>query len=552
VAAVLDDARDRALRRGALHAAVDACRLALRATPEGDPAMTTRRLALGNLLFRAGDTDEARRELEAVVASDPDPAHRATALYELARLTIDSEAGPRAAEMAYEALALAGDTPLAADIHVILTLARYDDFDAGLDHARAAIALLDRQPDPDPGKLSAALAALAETSFRAGYGLDHEACIRAIELESDTVPPPVCNRAIMGFAFMLMYGDELDEARRCFLEAHRMAVDEGDQGSLPEAVGHLTLLELWAGNWAAAESYARESMAYAERIGQDLGVMTARWDLGWVQAHTGRVPEAEITGRDLVALSEQAGDVATELWGRALLGFCAMARGDAAEAVAELSRHAARRAGTNSREPGFYWIGPYYVEALIAIGKLDDAATVLAGYEAEARAVGRLSALAAAARCHALLHAARGDAAAAVAAAEESLAVYDDLARPFDRANALLAKGQVHRRFKQKALARECLTEALEVFERLGSPDFAERTRAELSRIGLRPAAPLDLTETEQRIAELTAQGMTTKEVAAALFLSPRTVAGNLTRVYRKLNVRNRAELVTRLQSPTG
>ncbi|HYU86409.1 MAG TPA: hypothetical protein VEK80_16520, partial [Kribbellaceae bacterium] len=404
-------------------------------------------------------------------------------------------------------LELAGDSPLAADIHVILTLARYDDFDAGLDHARAAIALLDRQPEPDPGKLSAALAALAETSFRAGYGLDHEACRRAIELESDTVPPPVCNRAIMGYAFMLMYGDELDEARECFLEAHRMAVDEGDQGSLPEAVGHLTLLELWAGNWADAERYARDGLAYAERIGQDLGVMTARWDLGWVQAHAGRIDEAEMTGHDLVRLSEKADDVATELWGRALLGFCAMARGDAAGAVAELSRHAERRAGTNAREPGFYWIAPYYVEALVAIGRLDEAASVLDRYEGEARAVGRKSALAGSARCHALLHAAAGSADAAVAAASEAIEGYDELARPFDRAYALLIKGQVHRRFKQKSLARECLTAALEEFERLGAPDFAERARAELSRVGLRPPAPLDLTGTEQRIAELTAQG---------------------------------------------
>ncbi|HEY3005545.1 MAG TPA: AAA family ATPase [Kribbellaceae bacterium] len=554
VAAVLDDARERALRRGAPHAAIDACRLALRATPPGDPALSARRLALGNLLFRAGDTDEARRELEVVAATDADPMHRATALYELARLTIDSEAGSHAADLAYEALELAGDTPLAADIHVILTLARYDDFDAGLEHARAAIALLDRQPDPDPGKLSAALAALAETSFRAGLGLDHAACRRAIELEAETVPPPVCNRAIMGFAFMLMYADELDEARRCFLEAHRMAVEEGDHGSLPEAVGHLALLELWSGDWEGAERYAREGLGYAQRIGQDVSVMTARWDLGWVQAHTGRIAEAEETGKDLVALSERAGDVATEMWGRALLGFCALARGDAATAVEELSRHAAVRAGTHSREPGFYWIGPHYVEALVASGRLDDARAVLASYEAEAAAVGRRSSLAAAARCRALLLAASGAPDAAVAAADDAIEQYDALqrdgiGRPFDRANALLAKGQVHRRFKQKALARTALSEALAIFERLGSPDYAERARAELSRVGLRPPAPLHLTETEQRIAELTAQGMTTKEVAAALFLSPRTVAGNLTRVYRKLDVRNRAELVTRLQS---
>ena len=549
VAAVLDDARDRALRRGALHAAVDACRLALRATPPGDPAASARHLALGGLLFRAGDSDGARRELELVVSGEASAPDRAAALYELARIAIETEPGPLAADLAYRALELVGDSALAADVHVILSLARYDDVEQALEHARAAIAVLDGLPDPDPGKLSAALAALAETSFRAGHGLDHEACERAMALEARTVPPPVMNRAIVGYAFMLMYADELDRARDLFLEAHRAAVDEGDHSSLPEAVGHLSQLELWAGDVQAAERYAREGLAYAERVGEDYGVLTARWDLGWVQAYSGRLAEAEEVARELVELGTSTDDVATELWGHGLLGFCALARGDAATATTELSRHAELRSGTNTREPGFYWIAQYYIEALVGTGRLNEATSVLNAYTAEAQSVGRRSALAGAARCRALLAAEAGDAAAAVAAAEEAVTGYGELHRPFDRANALLTKGQVHRRFKQKALARDCLAEALATFERLGATEFAERARAGLSRVGLRPPAPLDLTETEQRIAELTAQGMTTKEVAAALFLSPRTVAGNLTRVYRKLGVRNRAELGHKLSA---
>jgi len=551
VAAVLDDARDRALRRGALHAAIDTCRLALRATPAGDPNASARHLALGGLLFRAGDSDEARRELEAVAATDPSPAHRATALYELARIAVNAEPWSHAARLAYQALELAGDDSLAADIHVVLTLARTDDIEIALHHARSAITLLDQQPEADPGKLAAALAALAETSFRAGRGLDHDACLRAIELEAGSVRLPVCNRTITNYAFMLMYADELDRARQLFLEAHHTAVDEGDHGSLPEAVGHLSLLELWAGNWQVAERYARDGLDYSERTGQDFAVLIARWDLGWVQAHTGRTGEAEVVGRELVDAGSGADDMGSELLGRALLGFCELARGDPAGAATDLARHAELRSGSNSREPGFNWIAPYYIEALAAAGRIDRAAMVLDSYTAEARQVGRRSALAGAARCRALLSAAAGDAAAAILAAEDAVQRYDDLGRPFDWANAQLTKGQVHRRFKQKALARACLTEALSEFERLGAPDFADRARAELGRVGLRPPAPLHLTETEQRIAELTAQGMTTKEVAAALFLSPRTVAGNLTRIYRKLGVRNRAELGNRIQFTT-
>jgi len=549
VAAVLDDACQRALARGALHAAVDACRLALRATPVGDPREPGRRLTLGHLQFRAGEPDRARRELEAVAFSDADSHSRSRALYELARIATDTEPGPRAAQLAYAALDLADSDELAADIHVILTLARVDDIDAAVRHAREAIALLDRSPDPNPGKVASALAALAETSFRAGGGVDHEACERAIRLESETVPPPVSNRAIMTYAFLLMYADELDHARDLFLTAHQLAVDEGDHGSLPEAVGHLSLLELWAGRWAEAERCARDGLLYSERTGQEFSVLTARCDLAWIAAHRGRGDEAQPVARELVAVGVETDDVSVEAWGRALLGFCALAEGDASRAVTELSRHAELRSATHSREPGFYWIAPWYVEALVATGDLERAGAVLDSYLAEARAVDRKSALAGGARARALLAAARGAFTEAVDAADEAVAIYRDLGRPFDSAIALLAKGQVHRRFKQKALARDALSNALVEFERLGAATFAERARRELSRVGLRPAAPLHLTETEQRIAELTARGMTTKEVAAALFLSPRTVAANLTRIYRKLGVRNRAELSASMQT---
>jgi DNA-binding NarL/FixJ family response regulator len=83
---------------------------------------------------------------------------------------------------------------------------------------------------------------------------------------------------------------------------------------------------------------------------------------------------------------------------------------------------------------------------------------------------------------------------------------------------------------------------------------WAARAQAELSRIGLRPPAPLELTATEARVASLAASGHTNRQVAAELFLSPRTVEDNLARVYRKLGISSRAELgaaMTRRESAT-
>jgi DNA-binding CsgD family transcriptional regulator len=131
----------------------------------------------------------------------------------------------------------------------------------------------------------------------------------------------------------------------------------------------------------------------------------------------------------------------------------------------------------------------------------------------------------------------------ATAAFKQALAHHQCLPMPFELGRTVLARGQLLRRLKQKRAARESLQEALEVFERLGAPLWAERARAELRRIGLRPAAPLSLTPTEERVADLVATGHTNREVAQALFVSVHTVEDNLRRIYRKLGVRSRTEL---------
>jgi DNA-binding NarL/FixJ family response regulator len=99
-----------------------------------------------------------------------------------------------------------------------------------------------------------------------------------------------------------------------------------------------------------------------------------------------------------------------------------------------------------------------------------------------------------------------------------------------------------------KRPAREALEQALAMFEELGARLWAEKARAELARIGGRPPATGDLTPTEQRIAELAAEGRTDKEIAAVLFLTPKTVGTQLSRIYRKVGVRSRTELAGRLR----
>ena len=123
---------------------------------------------------------------------------------------------------------------------------------------------------------------------------------------------------------------------------------------------------------------------------------------------------------------------------------------------------------------------------------------------------------------------------------------------PLERARTLLVRGQVQRRQRRKRAASDSLAETLELFERSGAALWAKRAREELGRVGVRPRAPQGLTAAERRVAELAASGLTNQEVAAAAFMSRKTVEANLTRIYRKLGIRSRAELGVRLAERNG
>jgi DNA-binding NarL/FixJ family response regulator len=118
---------------------------------------------------------------------------------------------------------------------------------------------------------------------------------------------------------------------------------------------------------------------------------------------------------------------------------------------------------------------------------------------------------------------------------------------PFERGRTLLAKGRVHHRRREKKLADGALRDALEIFDDLGAPLWAAQARTELQRVALRRREPRELNETERRVAELAAQGLSNQEIAQRSFLSVKTVEANLTRVYRKLGIRSRAALARAL-----
>jgi len=226
-----------------------------------------------------------------------------------------------------------------------------------------------------------------------------------------------------------------------------------------------------------------------------------------------------------------------------VLGFAELTAGNIEEAEAGLSRAVDLGDRVGLAEPAAWRFHANHIEAVIGLGDLDRAEMLLGRLDGWGRATGRPWTLATAARCRALLLAARGDTEGAAQALQEALRRHRQLAMPFELGRTLLVMGQVQRRAKRKRIAKEHLQQALDIFESLPAPVWAQRARSELARLGLRPPAPLALTATEERVAAMAAVGRTNRQVAQALFLSPRTVEANLARIYHKLGISSRAEL---------
>ena len=194
--------------------------------------------------------------------------------------------------------------------------------------------------------------------------------------------------------------------------------------------------------------------------------------------------------------------------------------------------------------------GPELVDAYVRLGRAGDAELAAAEYAARAEAKGQPWALARAARCRGLV-AERDDMERCFTRA---LALHERTPDVFETARTRLAFGARLRRARLRVRAREELGAALATFEQLGARSWADQAGAELEATGAtarrRDASTVDdLTPQELQIARLLAEGRTTRETAAAIFVSPKTVEYHLRHVYDKLGIRSRQELAAALDA---
>ena len=549
VAAELEVASRQASARGAPDAAAQLADLARDLTPADEAdARIHRTIHAGQFAFESGELDKAAACLEDAIAATSAGPVRAEALLFLARVRYHSHDAGSALALAEQALEEVGDGELLRP-HILLELAAaaeaVGDRGRASAHAREAVPLAEAVGDD--ATLAEALALVAFHDFVAGEGDPRDTMGRALELEGSAVSVRPLRSPTFRQGCLSMWMDELDVARSIFVDLTKRCREGGDEGSLAVLLFMLAQVECSAGNWSEASMYADESCEITAWTGHLPYRSLALSAKAMVEGHLGRADSARAAASEGLDLARRSGLVQASQFNLSALGFLALSVDDPKEAHRILWPLAEGAIAAGIREPGVFRFIPDEVEALIAIGETDAAASILEPFAVNAEALHRTWALATSERGWGLLHASAGELPEAIAAFERAIEYHAMLDEPFELGRTLLAQGQTLRRMKKWRLARESLARSLGIFERLGAAGWAEKATTETARIGGRSPGPLELTPTEQEVADLVGSGHTNREVANALFLSVSTVEANLRRIYQKLGVRSRTELSRRL-----
>jgi DNA-binding CsgD family transcriptional regulator len=322
------------------------------------------------------------------------------------------------------------------------------------------------------------------------------------------------------------------------------ARESGAVATLPYVLEYLARSEAVDGRYASAAAHAAEGLRLARETEQQNSVCHLLASQALITAIQGREQECRAHAAEALELAAARG-----LGYQASLAEWALARldlglGQPAQALTRLERLAV--AGPGSSHPFVKLVSaPELVEAAVRTNQPGTAQGALLEFERFARETAPAWALAMVARCRGLLSSGE----VAERHFLEALRRHGESARPFDRARTELAFGEHLRRDGHRTTARAHLRSALDAFELLGAVAWAERARGELRASGetarkRSPSAIDQLTPQELQITRLVAEGATNKEVAARLFLSPRTIDYHLRKVFTKLGISSRSELI--------
>jgi DNA-binding CsgD family transcriptional regulator len=381
-----------------------------------------------------------------------------------------------------------------------------------------------------------------------GTGRTAEALSSYSDLWTQASTGAVGQRVQMGAGWLHLATDKIDAARA-----------ELESAAPTDFLGGSTRISLWAHAWLARTNFVtgewdsalRLVDAGAELVGRSGSVLIApllHWTATQIHALRGEWDKAEASARvgDAGARDYEIMRVPAYLARASIFE----ARADYPGVLRTLAPLTETWARNDVSEPGFWPWADVYANALVLVGRLEDAESFLSVHEQRVDERGHRSASARLGYARGRLHGAMGDLDSARASFESALESLVDLPLVYDRARVNFAYGQTLRRAGKRREADVVISSARESYLSLGASTYVARCDRELKAGGMRAVLkdrPHDsLTPQEDAVATLVSTGLTNREVAAELFLSVKTVQFHLTRVYAKLGIRSRAELAAR------
>ena len=498
----------------------------------------------------SGQTSKADALVAEGLAESPAPRARAELLAHRGRFALYGEDQEVAFDTLLEAARLLEDTDPARAAELLA-----DAVGAGLQvggalagNAAAQLAALETEGDP-LRELVVAQALLAATSVAGDVG-GHDRLERALDaaeaagiLDESPLHLFWAGRG----RFMRGHNDEAARLARRAIDAARRT---GALALLPQALRLLASADFDRGQWRTAYAAAGEAVELGRELDQDSTVCACLGVLADIDAAAGSAESCRAHASAAIAIAtERRLGFYRERAERAL-GRLDLAIGRTANAIEQLEGVYVRLARAGNWEAN---VTPAWdlVEAHARVGQIERARELLAE-AAEAMPPASPGEEAVIARCVGIV----ADDSVFERAFERALSLHDAEPFPFERARTEHAYGERLRRAGQRKRAREMLHRAVVAFDELGATAFASRTRAELAASGARLRSTAEaresLTPREMQVALAVAEGASNEEVAAALYVTPKTVEYHLTRVYRKLGLRSRAELVRQFAQRAG
>ena len=542
-ATLLDRTAEGASSRGAYALAADAFERAASLTAEA-PRRAERLAAAGEAAWLGGLTDRAVHLLDRALGSQPTVLLQAH-VCEL-RGAVETRCGSldlalttllEAAEIVRSVDADTAVRLFADAIHVAFYLG---DPGSAMRACASIDALVDRCVDPDTRSLGVMASGMALVLD--GQGIEGIARVRTSAYSLVITPGAAHDRFRLPLRLQgALWLRDTDPQRVPVDEAINRMRDEAALGSLPYLLMHIARDGATTDRWDDAEAAYLEAIRLAEETGQTTDLAMSLAGLAGLEARRGRAAPCLEAVAAADALIQRHHLRLPAWWLRFAEGDLAAGQGDPVTAAGHYEALVHELAERGLADPD-QSCAPELIEVYVHLGRPADARRLADAFAVQAAAKAQPWSLARAERALALC---------TDRAEEHFLAALELHARTPDRyetARTGLAYGSWLRRGRRRVDARPLLRAALATFDDLGAAPWADAAAHELEATGQtvprrRADALSNLTPQERQIAQMLAEGRTTRQAAAALFLSPKTVEYHLRHVYMKLDVRSRAAL---------